>query len=162
MKSLIAVFVVTAIAACAHAEAPAAPPAVTMAADDGLIAVSSNYSVDETVSRLEAALARRNIKVMATVDHAANAKGAGLQLPPTRLVIFGNPAAGTQLMLAQRSSAIDLPMKALIYEEGGATTLVYNDPAYIARRHGVSTDAPVLAKMSALLAAVAAEASAGE
>ncbi|MEZ5920212.1 MAG: DUF302 domain-containing protein [Parvularculaceae bacterium] len=160
MRSLIAALMIAAVTACAHAEAPAAPQVAT--AEDGLVAVSSNYGVDETVSRLEAALAKRGVKVMAKIDHAANAAGAGLQLPPTMLVIFGNPAAGTQLMLAERTAGIDLPMKALVYEEGGETKLVYNDPGYIARRHGISADAPVLSKMSALLAAVAAEATAGE
>ncbi len=156
------------IAACAHAEAPAenvpTPSAKTSAGhkSDGLIRFASAYSVDETVARLEAALAKRGVKVMAKVDHTANAAGAGLDLPPTTLVIFGNPAAGTQLMQASRSAAIDLPMKALISEQNGVTTLEMNAVSYIAQRHGIAADLPVLAKIEGLLGAVAAEATGQE
>ncbi len=157
--------------ACAHAESTA--PAVKNAGDaatnapaktnpgyhsDGLVRIASSYSVNETVARLEAALAARDIKVMATVDHAANAAGAGLDLAPTTLVLFGNPAAGTQLMQASRSAGIDLPMKALISEQNGVVMFEYNAIGYIADRHGVPADLPVLAKIEGLLAAVAAEA----
>lgn len=129
---------------------------------EGLIVKESAHSVDETVRRLKAALKKRDVKVMSTVDHARNAAGADLDLPPTTLVIFGNPAAGTQLMQASRSAAIDLPMKALIAEENGAVTLSYNDVAYIAKRHGVSSDLPVLAKIAGLLDAVSTEATSAD
>jgi uncharacterized protein (DUF302 family) len=147
------------LAACAHAGP--APRAVAADAASGFATRPSAYSVEETIDRLEAALAARNIPVMAKIDHAANAKAAGLDLAPTTLVIFGNPAAGTQLMLAVRSAGIDLPLKALIYEEGGAVTFAYLDIDAVAARHGISADLPVLTKMKDLLAAVASEATGG-
>ena len=165
MLRAIAVFSAMLMGACAHAETsetktPATPSAKTSPGQhvDGLVRVASAYSVEETVSRLEAALASRNIKVMAKVDHGANAAGAGHDLAPTVLLIFGNPAAGSQLMTAARSSGIDLPMKALISEQNGLVMLEYNAVAYIAQRHGIDADLPVLAKMEGLLGAVAAEA----
>lgn len=163
MIKLVAVFSALLVAACAHAEpaknsAPEAADKSNGVSASGLIRHESAYTVDETVDRLEAALARRNIKVMAKVDHAKNAEGAGLELPATTLVIFGNPKAGTQLMLASRTSAIDLPMKALIYERGDNVYFEYNDIAYIAARHGIRDDMPVFAKIEALLSAIAIEA----
>lgn len=149
------------LAACAHAQpAPeaGAPPLEASTAEDGIIRIQSLYSVEETVTRLEQALAKRGIKVMAKVDHAANAADAGLDLAPTTLVIFGNPAAGTQLMQASRSIGIDLPMKALIYEHDGTVTLSYNAIGYIASRHIVPEDLGVLAKIESLLATLAQEA----
>ncbi len=154
------------VSACAHAETPApaaAPPSAAAKTSpghhsDGLVRIISAYSVEETVARLEAALAARGVKVMAKIDHAANAAGADLDLAPTTLVIFGNPAAGTQLMQASRSIGVDLPMKALVYEQDGAVMFEYNAIGYIAGRHGVPADLPVLAKIEGLLAAVAAEA----
>jgi len=158
------------ISACAHAQSPApvaASAAVSQSASgktnpghhsDGVVRIVSAYSIDETVTRLEAALAARSVKVMAKVDHAANAAGVEQDLPPTTLVLFGNPAAGTQLMRASRSAGIDLPMKALVYEQNGAVMYEYNAIDYIARRHGIAGDMPVLAKIEGLLAAVAAEA----
>lgn len=158
------------ISACAHAQTPA-PVAAGAAASqntaiktnpghhsDGLVRIVSAYSVDETVTRLEAALAARGVKVMAKIDHGANAAGVDLALPPTTLVLFGNPVAGTQLMVAARSAGIDLPMKALVYEKDGAVMYEYNAIDYIARRHGIADDLPVLSKIEGLLAAVAAEA----
>jgi hypothetical protein len=97
-----------------------------------------------------------------TPYRAANAAGAELDLPPTTLVIFGNPAAGTQLMQQSRSAGIDLPMKALIYETSDGVVLEYNDVGYVARRHGVPADLPVLSKIKGLLTAVTAEAAGGE
>lgn len=177
MKSLNAVFSPVALAAalgamaslgaCAHAQTDnlsenmAADPSAdgsTPVAENGVILLESAYSVEETVTRLEAALAQRGVKVMAKVDHAANASGAGFDLPATTLVIFGNPAAGTQLMLAAPGAGLDLPMKALVREHNGAVTLSYNAIHYIASRHGVPGDMPVLSKIEGLLAAVAKEA----
>ena len=165
MKHFLIAITAVAVAACgsdistAASDTPASG-AKTSAGfhSDGLVRIASAYSVDETVARLEAALAARNVTIMAKVDHAANAAGADLTLAPTVLVIFGNPAAGTQLMQASRSAGIDLPMKALIYEQGGVVMFEYNTIDYIAGRHGVPTDLPVLAKIEGLLGAVAAEA----
>ena len=153
------------ISACAHAETPsktvpATPSAKTSAGyhSDGLVRIASAYSMEETLARFEAALADRGVEVMAKIDHAANAAGVGLDLEPTVLVIFGAPAAGTQLMTASRAVGVDLPMKALISEQNGVVMLEYNAISYIARRHGIDADLPVLAKIEALLGAVAADA----
>lgn len=159
MKSMLAAAALFAIAACAHGAPPGA--ATAAGAAPGFITRPSAYPVAETVARLEAALAARNLTVMAKIDHGANAKGAGLDLPATTLVIFGNPAAGTQLMLAARSAGIDLPLKALIYEDGGAVTFAYLDIDAVAARHAISADLPALAKIRAALAAVALEATGG-
>lgn len=106
---------------------------------DGLVTVQSAYSVEETVSRLETALEENGLITVAVVDHSANAANAGLELPPTRLVIFGNPNVGTPLMQSARTVAIDLPQKMLVYEdEAGDVFAAYNDPAYLSERHGLS------------------------
>jgi uncharacterized protein (DUF302 family) len=157
MKSIIASLALVSLAACAHAKSPGGDAPVGLAGA-GLVTVASGYPVDETVSRLEAALAARGVTVMAKIDHAANAEKAGLVLPASTLLIFGNPAAGTQLMTASQTAGIDLPLKALVYDLSGQTMLSYNDIDFIAGRHGVSADLPVLAAMNGLLSAVAAEA----
>ena len=106
--------------------------------DNGLIHVPSQHSVDDTVQRLEALLSEKDIKLFAVVDHSGEAAKAGLQLRPTRLLIFGNPKGGTPLMQATPSVAIDLPLKALVWQDDdGKVWLSYNDPAYLQRRHGI-------------------------
>ena len=106
---------------------------------EGLVTVQSANSVEDTLSKLEAALEENGLLTVAVVDHSANAANAGLELPPTRLVIFGNPNVGTPLMQAGRTVAIDLPQKMLIYEdEAGDVFVAYNDPQYLAERHGLS------------------------
>ena len=167
MKFVIAALAAFGLTGCAHAETNShdakgenmsAQDKMDVHFSDGVVRKVSEHSVEETVARLEAALAARNIKVMAKVDHAANAAGVDLDLPPTTLVIFGNPAAGTQLMQAARSIAIDLPMKALVYEKNGVVYYEYNAVRYLAARHDVLADLPVLSKIEGLLAAVAEEA----
>lgn len=107
-------------------------------AEEGLVSVKSAHSVQETTRRLESALKKKGMTLFITIDHAAGAKKAGKELPPTRLVIFGNPKVGTPLMRCARSSAIDLPQKALIWEdEKGQVWFSYNNPEYIAKRHGM-------------------------
>lgn len=124
-------------------------------ADEGLIVKPSAYPVGETVDRLETALESKGITVLARVDHAANASSAGLELLPTQLLIFGNPKLGTPLMQSARTVGIDLPMKALVWEdEAGDVFLAYNDPAYIARRHAVEDRAEVIETMGGALAAL--------
>ncbi len=106
---------------------------------DGLVTVQSAYSVEETLANLETALEENGLITVAVVDHSANAQNAGLELPPTRLVIFGNPNVGTPLMQSARTVAIDLPQKMLIYEdEAGDVYAAYNDPQYLAERHGLA------------------------
>jgi len=106
---------------------------------DGIISKPSKYSVAETLHRLETHLTAKGIKIFALVDHSGEAEKAGLKMPPTQLLIFGNPKGGTPVMLAVPTSAIDLPLKALAWQDSnGQVWLSYNDAAYIQRRFGLS------------------------
>jgi uncharacterized protein (DUF302 family) len=117
----------------------------TAVAADGLITVQSNFGPKETMDRLEAAVKAKGFTVFAHIDHAAAGVAAGLPLRPTDLLIFGNPKGGTRLMQSVQTSGIDLPLKALIWEdEKGTTWLSYNDPEWIARRHGTAQDVNVV------------------
>ena len=118
------------------AAAPVAAPVASGATNPGLVIKASPFSVAETESRLLAVLAAQGLNVFATIDHAANAAGVDLDLPPTRVVLFGNPNAGTPLMQCAPSIAIDLPQKVLIWADAsGQVQLAYNDPMYLAARH---------------------------
>ncbi|MFG6096369.1 DUF302 domain-containing protein [Leptothoe sp. ISB3NOV94-8A] len=102
----------------------------------GLVVKPSPYSVGETETRFKKILETNGLNLFATVDHAQNASGVGLELRPTRVVIFGNPKLGTPLMQCQPTIAIDLPQKVLIWEDDqGQTQLAYNDPQYLGGRH---------------------------
>ena len=126
-------------------------PAALHAAD-GMITLKSNHSVSDTADRLVSVLNDKGMTVMAQVDHTANADGVGLALPPTEVVIFGNPKVGTPLMQCARSVAIDLPQKALIWEdESGQVWFGYNDPMYLKQRHGIEGCDKVLKKVSGAL-----------
>jgi len=104
----------------------------------GLVIVQSAYSVDETANRLQGALQAGGLMVVARVDHAANAQRVGKVLRPTQLLIFGNPQAGTELLQAVQTVGIDLPQKLLVWEdEAGQVHVAYNDPGYLAQRHGI-------------------------
>lgn len=106
--------------------------------DHGLVNVSSPYSVDETLKRLQTVLANRGVQIFALVDHSGEAAKAGMTMPPTKLLIFGNPKAGTPLMLASPSVAIDLPLKALVWQDGnGKVFITYNSPEYLRDRHTI-------------------------
>ena len=112
-----------------------------MNTDNGIISKPSKYSVPETLHRLETILESKNVKVFAVVDHSGEAEKAGLKMPPTQLLIFGNPKGGTPVMLAAPTAAIDLPLKALAWEDAsGKVWLSYNDPAYIQRRFNLSDE----------------------
>jgi uncharacterized protein (DUF302 family) len=125
-----------------------------MTAPEGLIILASRHGPKETMDRLATAVAEKGMTVLARIDHAGAAAKAGLDLGPTDVLIFGNPKAGTPLMQAAQTAGIDLPLKALVWQDAaGKTWLGYNDPAWIAKRHGA--DAPTLALMSAAMAAVA-------
>jgi uncharacterized protein (DUF302 family) len=126
--------------------------------DDGLITLASNHPVKETMDRLEAALRDKGITLFARIDHAAGAASVDMPLRPTELIIFGNPKAGTPLMQAKQSIGIDLPVKMLGWQDAaGKVWLAYNDPAWLARRHGLDGEAEAavagLAKALAMLAA---------
>jgi uncharacterized protein (DUF302 family) len=104
---------------------------------EGLETISSTRTVDEVVSRLQSLLHDRNIKLFCLVDHSGEAEAAGISMPPTKLLIFGNAKAGTPLMLDAPSVAIDLPLKILITQaESGKTLLFWNSPEYLEERHG--------------------------
>lgn len=121
--------------------------------DNGLVTVAGDSSVAETAERLEAALRERGLNVFAVIDHAANAENAGLDLAPTRLILVGNANLGTPLMQASPTTAIDLPQKLLVWEDAnGATFITYNDPQYLAQRHGISGQDEVLNTISNALA----------
>jgi uncharacterized protein (DUF302 family) len=127
--------------------------------NNGLVSVQSRGSANETLDRLLAALARRKLTVFARVDHAAGAASAGLPLRPTEVVMFGNPRGGTALMQDRQSAGIDLPLKALVWEDAdGRAWFTYNDPAWIAERHGLgAASAAAVQAMSELLGAIAME-----
>jgi uncharacterized protein (DUF302 family) len=108
------------------------------APDNGLIHVLSPRSVDESMQKLETVVAAIGLKVFAHVDHSGEAERVGLQMRPTKVLIFGSPKAGTPLMIAAPSLAIDLPLKVLVWEdEQGKVWLSYNSPEYLGRRHNV-------------------------
>ena len=109
---------------------------------DGIISKPSRYSVPETLDRLETELRAKGVKVFARVDHSGEAEKAGLKMPPTQVLIFGNPKAGTPAMLAEPTTAIDLPLKALAWQDrDGKVWLSYNDVEYLKRRFGLTDDA---------------------
>ena len=108
---------------------------------DGIITIASQHSVDETVKRVRDALDAKGVTLFALVDHSGEAEKNGLQMRPTKLLIFGNPKAGTPWMIAAPSLAIDLPLKILVAEDAeGKTCVSYNDPAYIQTRHHLPED----------------------
>lgn len=106
--------------------------------DAGIVALRGSLSVDQTVEKLEHALQAKGVKLFALIDHSGEAEKAGMKMPPTKLLIFGNPKAGTPLMLASPGIAIDLPLKILVSEDlSGQVWISYNDPAYLQSRHGL-------------------------
>ncbi|RRJ84126.1 DUF302 domain-containing protein [Aestuariirhabdus litorea] len=130
--------------------------AIHAQADDGLLWVGSAHSVATTSERLQALLSRKGITLFARIDHGAGARSVGRSLPPTELLIFGNPKLGTPLMECQPSVAVDLPQKMLISEdEEGRVWLSYTAPAYLAQRHRIEGCDAVLQTVSGALAALA-------
>src|SRR6266853_5652657 len=107
----------------------------------GLVDLPSKHSVDETVEQLKGILQSKGVTLFAMIDHSGEAAKAGLKMRPTKLLIFGNPKSGTPVMLATPSSAIDLPLKILIWEDAqGKVWVAYNSPAYLQERHNVPSD----------------------
>lgn len=124
----------------------------TAIAAEGLVIKPSNYSVKETIDRLEAALSEKGLTIFARIDHQAGAAAADLELRPTQLLIFGNPKLGTPLMTSAQTTAIDLPQKALAYEaEDGKVYLTYNDIGYLQARHGIEGRDEVIGKIRGAL-----------
>ena len=129
--------------------------AALASAADGLIAVKSPHNATVTMNRLEDIAKQRGLTVFARIDHAAGAAKVGKTLRPTELLIFGNPQGGTPLMECAQSAGIDLPLKALVWEDASAQVWVgYNDPAYLAQRHGVA-QCPVVENLTKALSSLA-------
>jgi uncharacterized protein (DUF302 family) len=109
--------------------------------DSGLVDVFSRYSVEETLDRLRALLVAKGLKIFAQIDHSGEALAAGLEMRPTQVLLFGSPVAGTPLMIASPTLAIDLPLKALVREdEQGKVWVSYNSPEYLQQRHAVPAE----------------------
>jgi uncharacterized protein (DUF302 family) len=109
--------------------------------DNGIVTTASPYSVEETLHHLETLLEAKGITVFARIDHSGEAAKVGMEMHPTKLVIFGSPKGGTPVMLAAPSSALDLPLKALVWEDDqGRVWISHNDPAYLQKRHGIPAD----------------------
>lgn len=121
--------------------------------DNGVVRVASHHTVADTVAKLESILQLKNVKLFAVVDHSGEAEKAGLKMPDTKLLIFGNPKAGTPLMLASPSIALDLPLKILVAEDaGGKVWISYNSPGYLRQRHNLPADLlPNIAVIEALV-----------
>jgi uncharacterized protein (DUF302 family) len=125
-------------------------------AADGLIKVQSSHAPADTMERLVAEIGAKGLTVFARINHAAGAEEAGLALRPTELVIFGNAKGGTPLMQSNQEIGIDLPLKALVWQDAsGGTWISYNDPAWLAMRHGLgSAVEPPVKAMATMLSAV--------
>jgi uncharacterized protein (DUF302 family) len=135
----------------------------TKMAAQGLTTIPSGHGPQDTMNRLEAAVKAKGMTVFARIDHAAGAAEAGLSLRPTEVLIFGNARAGTPLMQSVQTIGIDLPLKALVWQDdSGNTWLSYNDPASLAQRHGLGGESEaVVAMMTGALAAIAKAATTG-
>ena len=120
--------------------------------DSGLISKKSKYSTSETLDRLSDVLKKKGIRIFARVSHDKNAEGVDLKLRPTELLIFGNPKLGTHFFTSNQTAGIDLPMKALAWQDKkGQVWLTYNDPKYIAKRHDIEDRDDIVKKMSGAL-----------
>jgi len=112
-----------------------------MAKQDGIVSLHSDRSVDATVDRLKDILQSKGVTLFALIDHSGEAEKVGMKMPPTKLLIFGSPKAGTPLMLASPSTAIDLPLKILVWEDQqGRVWVSYNSPQYLKERHGLPSE----------------------
>src|SRR5215467_125059 len=109
--------------------------------DRGIVSIPSHYSVPETLARVQGLLTKNGVTIFALVDHSGEAANVGLTMRPTQLLIFGSPATGTPVMLAAPSVAIDLPLKALAWQDAqGKVWLSYNEPEYLQNRHGIPAE----------------------
>lgn len=128
---------------------------MSQTSNNGVVTIESRHSVNETVQYLTRILDSKGIKLFTLIDHSGAAEEAGMKMRPTKLLIFGNPKAGTPLMIASPTIAIDLPLKLLVWEDAGGTVrITYNDPAYLQERHGLP---PELVQNIAAAGTLAAE-----
>ena len=126
--------------------------------DKGIVDLPSHHTVDETVERLKGILEAKGVTLFALVDHSGEAQKSGMKMPPTKVLIFGSPKAGTPVMLAAPSIAIDLPLKILVWEENsGKVWISYNSPEYLHERHSVPRELMPTLEVVAALAAKAAK-----
>jgi len=126
---------------------------------EGLTSIRSRFGPKETMDRLESEVRARGMTVFARIDHAAGAAQVGLTLRPTELIIFGNARGGTPLMQASQTAGIDLPLKALVWEDAsGKTWLSYNEPSWIVQRHGLGVRAEIVDNLAAALSAISRKA----
>jgi uncharacterized protein (DUF302 family) len=128
---------------------------LAMQKEEGIVKIPSHHSLDETVEKLKTILKSKGVALFALVDHSGEAEKVGLNMPPTKLLIFGNPKGGTPLMLAAPSAAIDLPLKILVAEDSqGKVWISYNSPDYLKERHGFPDNlVPNIAVVQALATA---------
>ena len=138
------------------------PASDALSSIEGLTSIPGRLGPKETMDRLEAEIRAKGLTIFARIDHAAGAEEAGLPLAPTNLIIFGNARGGTPLMQSAQTVGIDLPLKILVWQDAANNTwLSYNEPRWIAQRHGVAGVESTIDKMADLLAAIAKEASGG-
>jgi uncharacterized protein (DUF302 family) len=131
---------------------------MALSTGNGMVDIPSRHAVDETVDKLRKMLDEKGVTVFALVDHSGEAAKVGLKMPPTKLLIFGSPKAGTPLMLASPSIAIDLPLKILIWEDAqGKVWVSYNSVEYLQQRHGLPAELVQNIKVVETLAAKVAE-----
>jgi uncharacterized protein (DUF302 family) len=129
---------------------------------EGLVTIPSSFASKETMDRLEAEVKGKGLTVFAHIDHAAGATAVGMPLRPTDLLIFGNAKGGTPLMQAEQSVGIDLPLKILVWQDaGGQTWISYNDPHWLAKRHGIEAASTAVVNGLASVLAGLAQAAAG-
>ena len=138
------------------------PASNALSSIEGLTSIPGSLGPKETMDRLEAEIRTKGLTVFSRIDHAAGAAEVGLRLAPTNLIIFGNARSGTPLMQSAQTVGIDLPLKILVWQDAANNTwLSYNEPRWIAQRHGVADVESTIDKMADLLAAIAREASGG-
>ena len=138
------------------------PVSNALSSIEGLTSIPGSLGPKETMDRLEAEIRAKGLTIFARIDHAAGAAEVGLQLAPTNVIIFGNARSGTPLMQSAQTVGIDLPLKILVWQDAANNTwLSYNEPRWIAQRHGVADVESTIDKMADLLAAIAREASGG-
>ena len=126
--------------------------------ENGIISKPTNHTVDEAVEKIKTLLQAKGVKLFAVIDHSGEAEAIGIKMPPTKLLIFGNPKGGTPLMLSAPTVAIDLPLKLLVWEDAhGSRWISYNSPQYLKQRHALPDD---LLKNIAVIEALATEAAA--
>jgi uncharacterized protein (DUF302 family) len=131
------------------------PASDSLSIIEGLTSIQSRFDPKETMDRLVAEINANGMNVFARIDHAAGAAEVGLTLRPTELIIFGNARGGTPLMQSVQTVGIDLPLKALVWQDAeGKTWISYNDPGWIAQRHGVTNAEPIMNKLADLLRAI--------